>query len=112
LDVHVAIINNGRGYVDDYHIALAALNPHVWVDTTNLQIGGICYKDRSAKYSVVLAVTDIEPGITALGDNVEERHPGYIEIGFSDESMAKRCASALSHLIVLAGGKPPKPPPF
>jgi len=112
LNLRVEVSNGDHGFVNDYRIALAALNPDVGVDKTNLQSGGACSNDRSAKYVVFIAATALEQGITALGDNVYERNPRYIEIGFSDESMARRCASALSHLIVLAGGKTPKPPPF
>jgi hypothetical protein len=43
---------------------------------------------------------------------VYRRNLPYIEIAFADEAIAKRCAAALSHLMVIAEAKLPKLPPF
>jgi hypothetical protein len=111
LDLHQAVSNGDQSFVNSYRLNLAALDPSVSVSKENLQSSGACSKDRSVKYVMFIAAT-ATMGITALGNSVYRRNPPYIEIAFADEAIAKRCAAALSHLMVLAGAKLPKLPPF
>jgi hypothetical protein len=93
------------------HLTLSTLNPNVRANRHDLTGGGSCHWVPNAWFQIVLVVTDPKDAINIVsgGTSKQER---YVTILFDDESMATRCAAALSHLITLAGGKAPKPPPF
>jgi hypothetical protein len=97
---------------DNVRLPLNTLSPDISVNKHDLITSSPCSWDRSAFYEVFIASTDRKKTITYLDANATDKYVSTITIEFSDESMAKRCASALSHLIVLAGGKTTKPPPF
>jgi hypothetical protein len=59
--------------------------------------------------TLIIVTTDRD---TIAPDDEPSKPEPILELEFFDESMAKRCAAAISHLITLAGGKLRKPPPF
>ncbi len=90
-----------------WHLTLNTLSPNIRITTYDRPGGGPCHYDNQPWYTLIIVTTD---GDTIVSDKGEAQ--SVLDINFFDESMAKRCAAALSHLITLAGGKPRKPPPF
>jgi hypothetical protein len=90
------------------HLILGTLFADVHVQKHSLVGGGSCHWEPNAWFQIVIIAS--KP-ITVMSGGVAKQE-NSITILFDDESMATRCAAAMQHLIALAGGISPKPPPF
>jgi hypothetical protein len=91
-----------------YHLTLGKLFTNAVVQRHNLVGGGSCHWVPNAWFQIVIIASQ-QGGIVS---NEKSENKQNITILFDDETMANRCAAAISHLITRAGGFTPKPPPF